>query len=164
MCRLVVLYLSGVGGVARWKDDVSRDVTLQRPAHEENGRRNRFNKRFKHAPSYGHKEHEWKADKPIGLAGINNSWVPPLEEFMRQPLVVRRRDFARALKHFVKSRASTQCGGCGAAVTEMGRSNCVGLGSLPGSNALGARVEFAVRSSRRERARRPPSSPVAGRC
>ena len=90
----------------------------------------RHNRRFRKPPSFAGHYLEWKAERRIGLAGLNTTWVPPVQELMTQPLVRERKRFAKDLSTFQRVRGAVQCADCGAAPAVVGRDRCVGLGSL----------------------------------
>ncbi|KAH8055035.1 hypothetical protein JL722_8456 [Aureococcus anophagefferens] len=90
----------------------------------------RHNRRFRKPPSFAGHYLEWKAERRIGLAGLNTTWVPPVQELMTQPLVRERKRFAKDLNTFQRVRGAVQCADCGAAPAVVGRDRCVGLGSL----------------------------------
>ncbi|KAH8062034.1 glycolipid 2-alpha-mannosyltransferase [Aureococcus anophagefferens] len=90
----------------------------------------RHNRRFRKPPSFAGHYLEWKAERRIGLAGLNTTWVPPVQELMTQPLVRERKRFAKDLNTFQRVRGAVQCADCGAAPAVVRRDRCVGLGSL----------------------------------
>ena len=58
----------------------------------------RFGRRFHARPSFAGQERTWRADRPVGLDGVNRSWLPSPTELEAQPLVRRSKQFARDLE------------------------------------------------------------------
>ena len=60
----------------------------------------RFSRRFHARPSFAGQERTWRADRPVGLDGVNRSWLPSPTELEAQPLVRRSKQFARDLRNW----------------------------------------------------------------
>ena len=89
----------------------------------------RFSRRFHARPSFAGQERTWRADRPVGLDGVNRSWLPSPTELEAQPLVRRSKQFARDLRNWGRYAKALRCVACNAPLTEV-RTPCVGLGSL----------------------------------
>ena len=59
----------------------------------------RFSRRFHARPSFAGQERLWRADRPIGLEGVNRSFLPSLTDLEAQPLVRKAKFFARHCAH-----------------------------------------------------------------
>ena len=89
----------------------------------------RFSRRFHARPSFAGQERLWRADRPIGLEGVNRSFLPSLTDLEAQPLVRKAKFFARDLRNWGRYAKALRCAQCRAPLTQI-KTPCVGLGSL----------------------------------